>query len=255
MGPLDFPKLFEDKQYGKLERGSIVRKLLERLFLTVTAFSIIQSLWFTFHLLGQYMIFSNDSIEGFRLHGKPFVQFFSALLQIIFVVWIWREIIDLRRFENRRYQEKRLERRHRINLSFGGYYWVMKQKNLHSWTRVWARSWERSKPVLGINVRNGLSTDDFIRKIQRRYRAISFLMITLPVINLLINLIYIIEFTIPIELPLPPLWLEHIQSIIKWLERLWQIPELAFFLCIVEIFVAGYIYFRLFGIPFITKND
>tara|TARA_B100001564_G_scaffold206950_1_gene174180 strand:- start:658 stop:1278 length:621 start_codon:yes stop_codon:yes gene_type:complete len=206
------------------------------------------------------MIFSNDSIEGFRLHGKPFVQFFVALLQIIFVVFIWREIIDLQHFVNRRYEQKKLERRNRINLSLGGYYWVMKHKNLQSgfsagWTGIERVSRDSKKPILRIKAKDGLSKDDFIRKIQRRYRAISFLMIILPVINLLINLIYIIEFTIPIDLPLPPLWLEHIQSIIKWLERLWQIPELAFFLCIVEIFVVGYIYFRLFGIPFITTND
>jgi len=244
-----------------------VKKLAERLFLSLTAFSIIQSLLFIFHFLGRYIIFSNDSIEEFRLHGKPFVQFFVALLQIIFVVVIWREIISLEKVspahsETFARQWKKLERRNRINFTLGGYYWVMQQKNrkrdngiTHGWTGIERFSRRDKKPILRIKVKDGLSKYDLIRKIRRKYRAISFLMIILPVINLLINLIYIIEFTLPIDLPLPPLWLEHIQSIIKWLETLWQIPQLAIFLCIVEIFVAGYIYFRLFGIPLITKND
>ena len=47
------------------------------------------------------------------------------------------------------------------------------------------------------------AADKAVKRIKFRYYRIGFLMIAFPILNLLINLLYIFEYTLPFELPIP----------------------------------------------------
>ena len=65
---------------------------------------------------------------------------------------------------------------------------------------------------------------------------------------------YIYEYTFAVDIPLPDKWLYYIQLFVEWSETLWKVPAIGIVLCIVEIIIAGYIFYTYLGNPFKSIN-
>jgi hypothetical protein len=202
------------------------------------------------------MIFSNESVEGFRKNGKPFLLFMLSSLQIILIIVVWRAI---KKRGEEGYQDydrlrmKDIEKTHNVNFSIGGYYWVMKclngkKKGWKAFEILHLRPGQPRK-ILSVPQNKGLTREEIVKKVKFKYRLITFLMFIFPLINVLINLLYVIEYTLPITIPIPEAWLNYIQSAVKFLEMLWQYPLLAIVWCLFEIAISISIYKRIFGLP------
>ena len=90
------------------------------------------------------------------------------------------------------------------------------------------------------------AADKAVKRIKFRYYRIGFLMIAFPILNLLINLLYIFEYTLPFELPIPDSWMDNFSM----LSNLWKVIgniNDAFVMCFIEIAIAATIYYRIFG--------
>jgi hypothetical protein len=252
-----------------------LKTTIKFLFSLLTFSIIVQALYYIFHYSGKIFIFSNEQLEGFRIHGKPFVYFSLSFLQIIFLLWIPYVIrkskisystasdhnMDPIKFDKMKQDTSVLTElyvgsRLNINVESGGYYSVMgylldeKNGGWNGFSKEW-----RSTTISALRVQladdwnEGNNLIKFVKKVKFRFYLITLLMFFLPLINLVINLIYIYEYTFTIDLPLPDVWLNHIQTAIGWLEKLWQNPVIAIAFCLIEIAIAIYIYYRMFGLP------
>jgi len=255
--------------------GDNVKSIIKFLFSLLTFSIIVQALYYIFHYIGKIFIFSNEQLEGFRIHGKPFVYFSLSFLQIIFLIWIpivirkskisYSTASDHNMDPIKHQQSKQASSiitelyigdRLNINVESGGYYSVMgylldeKNGGWNGFSKEWRST---TKPALRVKLADdwyeGNNLIKFVKKVKFRFYLITLLMLFLPLINLVINLIYMYEYTFAIDLPLPDVWLNRIQAVIGWLETLWQNPVIAIAFCIVEIAIAIYIYYRMFGVP------
>lgn len=251
-----------------------MKTTIKFLFSLLTFSVIVQALYYIFHYSGKVFIFSNEQLEGFRVHGKPFVYFSLSFLQIIFLIWIPIVIRKLKIYDslytkstdgNIDFDEyhrikdtssknaKTAENILNINLDRGSYYSVMGHlvnKKDGGWNGF-SRKWRKSSrfPVLGVKRKAEDNQIKLVKKVKFHFYRITLLMFLLPLINLVINLIYIYEYTFAIDLPLPDVWLNRIQTVIGWLDKLWQNPVMAIAFCLIEIAIAVYIYYRMFGLP------
>ena len=224
---------------------------------------IVQGLYYVLYYSGQYVVFSNECVEGFRIEGKPFLLFMTSCLQLLMVALLVP--MDLKKLGKqddvfRIMNSYVVERMHKIDLQFGSYYWIksilLEQETDWSKFKKTNLTWHRStRKILGISLSKSSYEksldwgDEALKKIKRKYRRITFFMFIFPIINILINLIYIIQYSLPIDLPFPDAWLSFFESAVKFLERLWQYPLLAIVWCLFEIAIAITIYNRIFGLP------
>jgi hypothetical protein len=176
-------------------------------------------------------------------------------LQIILIIVVWRDIKKwaVRGGAGSR-RGKEIEKTHNVNFSKGGYYWVMKSltnRATGGWRGFEGFQIKLGSPnkILSVPQNKGLTKEEIVKKVKFKYRLTTFLMVIFPLINVVINLLYVIEYTLPIAIPIPEAWLNYIQSALKFLEILWQYPLLAIVWCLFEIAIAISIYNRIFGLP------
>ena len=244
-----------------------LREHIKLLFKLLTVSVIVQGFYYILYYSGQVVVFSNEYVEGFRTDGKPFLHFMLAVFQLILIYLIHIDISKIPELlggEGQVYvQSKRLERKHNISIRNGSYYDVKNKLFLEGGWQGLREFLARSKTrkILGIDLPAGKTpqTRNYpevaikaIKKLKFRYYRIGILMIIFPLLNLLINLIYIFEYTLPFDIPLPDAWVSNIQKFVWYLEKLWQYQWLAIIMCLIEIAIAAAIYYRIFGIPLVN---
>lgn len=241
-----------------------MRKYIEKAFTFFTVSSIVTALMFIFHYAGGEIGISAVWLEKFRLNGKPFVNLVLALLQLSLLSAAWFTVrqnaksLDIQQKTLARQSRgiKKIESEHNINMSFGSYYWVMLRKNRgdFNWQVEHGHTTNyQNKKILHVKQPKSLAESEkqiLQRKVMRRYRILGVLMLILPLNNVLINFMYIYEYTFAIDIPLPDKWLHYIQLFVDWSETLWKVPVIGIALCIVEIIIAGYVFYAYLGNPF-----
>lgn len=235
-----------------------LRYQLKFIFSFLTVSIIVQSLYYILYYLGKVLLFSNEHVEGFRTDGKPFLLFMLSFLQLILVGYLIPK--DLKEFsrENRfGYTNDKiteLKRRNRISLELGSYYSIKLSLYKSGWSNfknVALKFHSNGLRFLGVDAKKiteNQSIDVAFNKIKLRYYRITFLMFFFPLVNLLINLSYIFEYSL--NLSIPELCHNYIQFVVEFFEGLWQHPLLGIILSLIEIAVATTIYYRIFGNPF-----
>jgi hypothetical protein len=249
-----------------------LREHIKLLFKLLTVSVIVQGFYYILYYSGQVVVFSNEYVEGFRTDGKPFLHFMLAVFQLILIYLIH---IDIKKIpEISEVKEKwqfgtRVGSMHNISIRNSDSYYYMKLllfekggwqgvneyigKGLGmSLLRIYVprgpgRNHRKLEPPLDRE-----AVDKAAKKIKRKYYRIGILMIIFPLLNLLINLIYIFEYSLPFEIPLPDAWVSNIQKFVWYLEKLWQYQWLAIIMCLIEIAIAATIYYRIFGIPLVN---
>lgn len=235
-----------------------LRYKLKFIFSFLTVSIIVQSLYYILFYLGQVLVFSSEHVEGFRTDGKPFLLFMLSFLQLMTVGYLIPK--DLKEFkrENRfGYTNDKiteLMKRNRISLELGSYYNMKLGLYDGGWSGFKKSSLKfhsNGLRFLGVDAKTIIenqSIDVALNKIKLQYYRITFLMFFFPLVNLLINLLYIFEYSL--NLSIPKLYHNYIQFVVEFFEGLWQNPLLGIILSLIEIAVATTIYYRIFGNPF-----
>ena len=241
-----------------------MRKYIDPAFTLFTVSSIVTGLFFIFHYAGGKIGISAECLEKFRLNGKPFVNLVLALLQLSLLSAAWWTVrqnakshyIQRTDLASQSKGIKNIESEHNINIRFGSYYWVMLRKNRGDF-KFQIENFPVKKRILFLKQPKSLDDSEkqiLQRKVMRRYRIIGILMFIFPLNNVLINSMYIYEYTFAVDIPLPDKWLYYIQLFVEWSETLWKVPAIGIVLCIVEIIIAGYIFYTYLGNPFKSIN-
>ena len=242
-----------------------MRKYIEKAFTLFTISSIVTGLFFIFHYTGGKIGISVEYLEKFRLNGKPFVNLVLALLQLSLLSAAWWTVrknaksVDIQQTDLARQSKgiKSIESEHNINISPGSYYWVMLRKNRGDLKYRIQEPFQFKKRILFVKQPKSLDDSEkqiLQRKVTRMYYIQGIFMFTMPLNNLFINLLYIYQYTFSVDLPFPEGWIDTIQQLVLWNEKLWDDAFVAIGLCIVEIIIAGYIFYTYLGNPFKSIN-
>jgi len=214
---------------------------------TLTFATVVMALYYLFYYSGGFFLFSSNTVEGFRLNGKPFIHLSLAVVQILILLYL-------------EFKARSIAKQGRAILEDD--YWEDYYDEYDGWLPGYNPSEQSAVKSLEKTFKKFNFNGDYYRNRMELYfphpdggdwyRRIQIQTVTIfliPICQIFIYLAYILAYAYGFDIPVDGKIFDYLNSLVNFTERWWEVPIVAISACLVELLSASYIYVKLFGIP------